>query len=58
MDVNTVTGAPKESFVKLTRAEDGDPAGGLWRPARLGYRPGYETAAFLQFLRGEFVEKV
>lgn len=56
VDVYTVNGAPKESFVKLTRAEAGAPDGGLWRPAALGIRPGYESEARARLLLGGFVE--
>jgi len=54
-DIHCPVGAPKESFVKLTRAEPGGVEEALWRPARLGLRPGYESPAMLQFLRGEFI---
>ncbi|MHC4511808.1 MAG: molybdopterin oxidoreductase, partial [Planctomycetota bacterium] len=43
-DVHCPNGAPRESFVKFTKAEDGGTAGEkLWRPARLGLRPTYES---------------
>jgi nitrate reductase alpha subunit len=33
-DVHCPTGAPREAFVKITKAEDGGIGGkGLWRPA-------------------------
>jgi nitrate reductase alpha subunit len=49
-------GAPREAFVKFTRAE----AGGLdqkslWRPAALGLRPTYESDAMKSYLAGAFV---
>ncbi len=55
-DVHCPTGAPREAFVKLTKVE----AGGLdkkslWRPAALGFRPTYESAAMKSYLRGAFV---
>ncbi|MGQ9629031.1 MAG: molybdopterin-dependent oxidoreductase [bacterium] len=53
-DVHCPTGAPKESFVKFSKAEDGGIAG-LWRPAKLGLRPTYESEAMKRFMRGEFV---
>lgn len=56
-DVYTPVGAPKESFVKITRSEAGGLGGtGLWRPAELGLRPTYESAAMKQFLAGGFVQ--
>jgi nitrate reductase alpha subunit len=53
-DVHCPTGAPREAFVKITRAEAGGIGGeGLWRPAALGLRPGYETPAMQSCLRGD-----
>ena len=58
MDVHCPTGAPRESFVKITRAEGrGEDGGPLWRPAKLGLRPTYESAALKKFIGGKFVEK-
>jgi len=55
-DVHCVNGAPRDSFVKFTKAEDGGITGErLWRPARLGLRPGYEDEAMKKFLEGGFV---
>ncbi|MBD3161205.1 MAG: molybdopterin-dependent oxidoreductase, partial [Candidatus Eisenbacteria bacterium] len=57
-DVHCPTGAPRESIVKITRAEAGGiGASGLWRPARLGYRPTYESAALLRFIEGRFAKR-
>jgi nitrate reductase alpha subunit len=56
-DVHCVTGAPRESIAKFTRAEPGGIGGkGLWRPAALGLRPTVENAAFKQFLAAGFVK--
>ncbi len=54
-DVHCPTGAPREAFVKITRAE----AGGidmksLWRPAAMGIRPRYESDAMKKYLAGGF----
>lgn len=55
-DVHCPTGAPRESIVKLTKAEAGGLEGhGLWRPAQLGLRPRYESAAMSRYLQGGFV---
>jgi nitrate reductase alpha subunit len=55
-DVHCPTGAPREAFVKITRAEPGGIGGqGLWRPAALGIRPRYESDAMQRYLRGDFV---
>jgi nitrate reductase alpha subunit len=54
-DVHCPTGSPRESIVKITRAEPGGlEAQGLWRPAALGLRPGYENEAMKRYLQGDF----
>jgi nitrate reductase alpha subunit len=54
-DVHCPIGAPRDSFVKFTKAEDGGISGNkLWRPARLGLRPTYESLAMKRFLKGEY----
>jgi nitrate reductase alpha subunit len=56
-DSHCPTGAPREAIVKITRAEPGGlDAKGLWRPAALGLRPGYESEALERFLEGAFVK--
>ncbi len=56
-DVHCPTGAPRESIVKITRAEPGGlGAQGLWRPAALGLRPRYENAAMQRYLKGTFIK--
>lgn len=51
--VNTV---PKETLVKITKAEDGGLGGrGIWEPARTGYTPGREGAFMRRYLAGELV---
>jgi nitrate reductase alpha subunit len=55
-DVHCPTGAPREAIVKITKAEPGGIGKtGLWRPAALGIRPQYESAAMNRYLAGEFV---
>ena len=57
-DVHCPTGAPRESIVKITRAEPGGIGGeGLWRPAAQGLRPRYESEAMQRYLQGGFVSK-
>ncbi len=57
-DIHCANGAPKEAFVKIEKAEDGGEDGdGIWRPAELGLRPGYEDDAMEAYLRGEFVTR-
>jgi len=55
-DVHCANGAPREAFVKFTRAEAGGKDGtSPWEPIALGIRPGQESDAMKQFLRGGFV---
>ncbi len=55
-DVHCPTGAPRESIVRITKAEPGGLEGvGLWRPAQQGLRPGYESDAMKRYLEGDFV---
>lgn len=55
-DVHCPTGAPREAFVKITKAEAGGIDGvGLWRPAALGLRPQYESEAMKQYLAGMYL---
>ena len=55
-DVHCPNGAPRDSFVKFTKAEDGGINGKLWRPAELGLRPTYSREAMKTFLQGGFVK--
>lgn len=53
-DVHCPTGAPRESIVKITKAEAGGIGGeGVWRPAKLGLRPGSESDVMKRYLAGE-----
>ncbi|MEW6026909.1 MAG: molybdopterin-dependent oxidoreductase [Planctomycetota bacterium] len=55
-DVHCTNGAPRESFVKFTKAEEGGISGNkLWRPAHLGLRPTYENQSMKKFLNGDFI---
>jgi nitrate reductase alpha subunit len=54
-DIHCPVGAPREAFVRITRAEPGGLGGvGRWRPAELGFRPTYESAAMKVYLAGGF----
>jgi nitrate reductase alpha subunit len=54
--VNTV---PKETLVKVVKAEDGGPGGkGPWEPATTGYAPTNETPQNRQYLAGGYVRIV
>jgi nitrate reductase alpha subunit len=55
-DVHCANGAPRESFVKFTKAEDGGETGsGKWRPAELGFRRGYENETMKKFIQGGYI---
>jgi nitrate reductase alpha subunit len=55
--VHSVSGAPKEAFVKIAKAEDGGiGAEGLWRPVTLGLRPEAPSEALTAYLAGTFVD--
>lgn len=55
-DVHCPTGAPRESFVRITRAQPGGIGGqGKWRPVQKGLTPGAENEVMQRFLRGEFI---
>jgi len=57
-DIHCPTGAPRESFVRITKAEDGGVNGDkLWRPASMGYRPTYENQAMKEYLKGRFMKR-
>lgn len=57
-DIHCPTGAPREAYVKITKAENGGIGGqGIWRPAALGYRPTYENQAMKEYLTGQFVKR-
>ena len=57
-DVHCPTGAPREAFVKISRAEPGGiDQKGPWRPVALGIRPRNESAAMKRYLAGEFFRK-
>jgi nitrate reductase alpha subunit len=55
-DVHCPNGAPRESYVKFTKAEDGGADGmKLWRPLRIGLRPSKDNQLMKQFIQGGFV---
>ncbi len=54
-DVHCPTGAPREAFVKISRAEPGGIGQqGVWRPVALGIRPHNESDAMKRYLAGEY----
>lgn len=57
-DIHCPVGAPREAFVRITKAEDGGVDGQkLWRPAALGFRPTYENKAMKNYLYGKYMKK-
>ncbi len=55
-DVHCPIGAPREAFVRVTKAEDGAVGGkGLWRPAALGFRKGYENETMKKYLKAQYI---
>ena len=49
--VNTV---PKETLVRITKAEDGGMGGvGIWQPATTGFTPDNESEFMQKYLAGE-----
>ncbi len=56
-DVHSPSGAPKESFVKVEKAEDGGiPPQKLWYPLALGLRPARPSPRLIAYLEGRLVE--
>ena len=56
-DVHSVSGAPKEAYVKLEKAEDGGVGGErLWRPVTLGLRPEAPSPALTSYLAGRYLK--
>ena len=52
--INTV---PKETLVKISKAEDGGLGGkGIWEPARTGFTPGNESEFMKRYLSGDTVK--
>jgi len=57
-DVHSPSGAPKEAFAKVVKAEDGGLGGkGLWRPLTLGLRPQQPSPALTSYLAGAYVKR-
>lgn len=57
-DIHCPVGAPREAFVKFTKAEAGGLGGkGRWRPFELGLRPSVETPTMKLYLAGGFVTR-
>ncbi|MCC6806327.1 MAG: molybdopterin-dependent oxidoreductase [Deltaproteobacteria bacterium] len=54
-DIHCPVGAPREAFVRFTKAEAGGFGGvGLWRPVEIGIRPANESEVMKGYLKGQF----
>jgi len=55
-DIHSPNTCPKETLVKITKAEPGGiGAKGVWDPAKTGFTPGKENETMRQYLAGEFI---
>ena len=56
-DVVTVSGAPKEGYVRIIKAEDGGVGNErYWRPVTLGLRPQKPSLALTTYLAGDYIK--
>ncbi|MDO8613008.1 MAG: molybdopterin-dependent oxidoreductase [Dehalococcoidia bacterium] len=56
-DTHSPNTCPKETLVRITKAEDGGLGGkGRWQPANSGFCPGNESEAMVKYLAGGYVE--
>lgn len=56
IDVYCPTGAPREGFAKITKAENGGIGNvGLWRPLSIGFRPQNPNKYFKKYLEAGYV---
>jgi nitrate reductase alpha subunit len=56
VDNHAVNTVPKETLIRITKAEDGGLGGvGVWRPATSGYSPGEQTPQNVRYLTGAYV---
>ncbi|HLB68350.1 MAG TPA: nitrate oxidoreductase subunit alpha, partial [Thermoplasmata archaeon] len=55
-DIHSPNTCPKETLVRIQKAEDGGLGGvGVWEPATTGRTPGNENASQLRYLAGDFL---
>jgi nitrate reductase alpha subunit len=56
-DTHSPNTCPKETLVRITKAEDGGLGGkGRWQPANSGFCPGNESEAMVKYIAGGYVE--
>jgi nitrate reductase alpha subunit len=59
IDNHAINTVPKETLIKITKAEDGGLGGkGIWRPAQSGFSPSEDTRQNQMYLSGGFVTVV
>jgi nitrate reductase alpha subunit len=57
-DVHSVSGAPKEAYARVVKAEDAGVGGErLWRPVTLGLRPHRPSEALTSYLAGAYLRR-
>ncbi|MBM2841006.1 MAG: nrxA, partial [Bacteroidetes bacterium] len=57
-DVNSPNTCPKETLVRITKAEDGGMDGkGVWDPVKTELTPANENETMKKYLKGEFITK-
>lgn len=57
IDNHAVNTVPKETLVKITKAEPGGLGGtGVWAPVRSGFTPGHENSVFEAYLAGDLTK--
>ena len=57
VDNHAINTVPKETVVRITKAEDGGLGGkGIWKPAESGFSPSEKTPQKQKYLSGGFVK--
>ncbi len=57
-DIHSPNTCPKETLVRIEKAEDGGPCGrGVWEPARSGHTAANESETMKRYLNGGFIEE-
>ncbi|MGH9603299.1 MAG: hypothetical protein ACRD24_13025, partial [Terriglobales bacterium] len=57
-DIHSPNTCPKETLVRIEKAEDGGLGGrGVWEPARSGHTAGNESETMKRYLKGGFIEE-
>lgn len=57
VDVHAPNTCPKETLIRITKAEDGGTGGqGVWQPSNSGYASGGENPTMQAYLEGKFIK--